>query len=509
MKKTTTSTLRKLFYSILGLTIVLLISIFVYRTIGPKSPDQPPFPVTQSSPTVTQSPSPAPVHLPAFPGAEGYGSDTVGGRFGRIIFVTNLNDTTNVNSAEYPGSLRWAVEHTWPDDINDPYDQRRIIIFKVGGEIKLSTALHVTHPFTTIAGQTAPGDGITLRGEELGIATHDVIIRYIRVRVGDEGTPTCCRDGINISTTNAEGDVYNIIVDHSSVSWAIDENLSIWTGPSSPYKTHDVTIQWSIISEGLHDSIHVDEGAIETDEHSMGMMLGRDGFNITIHHNLFANNWRRNPRISGIVNLEVINNLIYGWGGAAFEFSDDKNVALLLDNYLKANADSKQAEVAFHNPMNPDSQVYLGGNLADDNRNDETLAPLSVDNPGEFAFAELPQFVPTKVRTSSAQAAYVEVLKNAGVIFPKRDAVDLRIIEQVRTRTGKIIDSQRQVGGWPVYQGGSYPADNDNDGIPSDWETAHGLDPNNASDASNINSLAPSGYTWIEEYINSLPPPIN
>jgi hypothetical protein len=499
---------RTLFSILLILVVVALFLIIAYQSAAPKPADQTPFPVIPSDAAVTQSPVPAPLILPAFPGAEGYGSETEGGRFGKIIFVTNLNDTTDVNNHEYQGSLRWAIQHTWPDDVDDPYDQRRIIVFKVGGEIKLTDALYITNPFTTIAGQSAPGDGITLRGEELGIATHDVVIRYIRVRVGDEGLPTCCRDGINISTTNADSDVYNIIVDHSSVSWAIDENLSIWTEPAGSYKTHDITIQWSIISEGLHNSIHVDEGADTTDPHSMGMILGQSGYNITIHHNLFANNWRRNPRIAGIINSEVINNLIYGWGNAAIEFSGEESVTLLLNNYLKANAKSKQTELVFHNPMHQDSRVYSSGNFTDDSRNDENLVPVRINNPAEFSFSELPQFLSTNVRASSAVVAYDEVLKNAGVVFPKRDAVDNRIVKQVKTRTGRIIDSQNQVGGWPVYQGGLYPADNDNDGIPNDWETAHGLDPNNAGDASNFNALAPSGYTWIEEYINSLHPPV-
>ncbi|MEW5830286.1 MAG: hypothetical protein AB1846_15470, partial [Chloroflexota bacterium] len=168
---------------------------------------------------VTYEP-PAPDFLPAFPGAQGFGARTPGGRFGRVLFVTNLNDTTDANSPDYPGSLRWAVESAWPDDPADPYDQGRIILFKVGGTIEMEGEIVVSQPYVTIAGQTAPGCGLTLKGHGLVIATHDVILRGVRVRIGDLGEPSCCRDGIRITTTSAESDVYNIILDHNSVSWA-------------------------------------------------------------------------------------------------------------------------------------------------------------------------------------------------------------------------------------------------------------------------------------------------
>jgi len=196
----------------------------------------------QISPTVIPDPS-------AFPGAEGFGTETPGGRFGRVIAVTNLNDTTDPNSSKYYGSLRWALEQTWPDDPDDPYDRRRIIIFKVGGEINLADVLYVRNPFVTIAGQSAPGDGITLRREQVTIVTHDVVIRGMRFRVGDEGGFTCCRDGLNITTTSADSDVYNVVIDHCSISWGIDENVSTHVDPQKNYSMHDVTIQWSIISE--------------------------------------------------------------------------------------------------------------------------------------------------------------------------------------------------------------------------------------------------------------------
>ena len=447
--------------------------------------------------------------LPAFPGAEGFGTETPGGRFGRIVIVTNLYDTTDINSRGYVGSFRWAVEHTWPDEPNNPYDQRRIIIFKVGGAIKLVDKLIITQPFVTIAGQTAPGDGITLRGDELTIATHDVVVRGVRVRVGDEGSPTCCRDGINISTTHADSDVYNIVIDHSSISWAIDENLSTWTSGAKPYVTRDVTVQWSIISEGLDNSIHVDEDAptpTTTDPHSMGAIIGQDGYNMTLHHNLFAHNRGRNPRISGIVNSEIVNNVIYDWGYAALEFSGDKNITHVLYNFFKTGLHSKAAEIFVNKPMHAMSEIYLRCNLVlDENISAQPFA-ARINNPEHFKFSPKQIFTPSGVTISHTLDAYENVLNFAGVISPIRDEIDKRVVNNFRERTGAIIDSQDQIGGWPDYQGGEYATDADNDGIPDDWELTHDMDPNDASDANSYILRAPSGYTWIEEYVNSLIP---
>ncbi len=443
--------------------------------------------------------------LPAFPGAEGFGTLTPGGRFGRVLFVSNLNDTLDVNSPDYLGSLRWAVDQTWQPDPANPYDDRRLIIFKVGGVIPLIDSLIIKHPFLTIAAQTAPGEGITLKGNGLIISTHDVIIRGIRIRVGDQGSPTCCLDGINISTYDANSDVYNVVIDHSSVSWAIDENLSTWIDPKKPYAGHDITIQWSIISEGLHHSIHLDEGTAELDAHSMGAILGQDGKNMTVHHNIFAHNWGRNPRISGIVNSEVINNVIYGWGDAAVEINADKNITHVLNNYFKANLNSSHYDIRIDS-MPPEGQVYVDGNLAYDLRDNENLITARVQLPENFEVAKKFLFEPSSVALTSAEAAYVDVLDFAGAISPMRDGIDLRIVADVKSGTGTIIDSQNQVGAWQNHPNYFYPLDVDQDGIPSDWETAHGLDPFFGGDASNPAMLAPSGYSWVEEYANSLIP---
>lgn len=491
---------RFILYGVLAILSLLL--IFYACLSQPQTISSGQTSISYSSLPDTKKPVPASI---AFPGAEGFGASSPGGRYGHTIFVTNLNDTTNVNSSEYEGSLRWALENTWPEDPSNPYGQRRIIVFKVGGVISLVDSLILKHPFVTIAGQTAPGDGITLKGNGMIIATHDVVVRGIRIRVGDQGQPTCCLDGIKISTHDANSDVYNIVIDHSSVSWAIDENVSTWIDPKKPYTARDITIQWSIISEGLYNSIHLDEGATETDPHSMGAILGQDGTNMTVHHNIFAHNSGRNPRISGIINSEIINNVIYGWGYAAVEINGDKNITHVLNNYFKADSGSRHQEIRI-DPMPLEGKVYIAGNLTYDPRDSESLIESRVQSPEKFQIARDFLFVPSNVMMSSAEAAYTDVLDFAGVISPVRDMVDQRIVNEIKAGTGGIIDSQVQVGAWPNYQGGFYPEDMDNDGIPSDWETAHGLDPSFAGDANTPDMLAPDGYSWIEEYINSLIP---
>lgn len=496
------SELRLIVYITMAILILILIVYFQTTRFRDSNSKQVP-PVDSASTLEFRPPVPASI---AFPGAEGFGVSTPGGRYGRTIFVTNLNDTTDVNQPEYLGSLRWAIESTWPIDMSDPYGQRRIIIFKIGGVISLVDSLILKNPFVTIAGQTAPGDGIMLTGNELVIATHDVILRGVRIRVGDQSEPTCCLDGINISTSHSNSDVYNIVIDHSSVSWAVDENMSTYVDPARLYTAHDITIQWCIISEGLHNSIHLDEGATETDPHSMGAILGRDGENMTVHHNIFAHNWARNPRISGIINSEVINNVVYGWGTAAVEISQEKNITHILNNYFKANSDSREFEISLSKNMNPESQIYFEGNLTYDLREGENLIPARIRRSENFQSANGHLFTPSNVSVDSAEEAYTTVLNFAGANYPIRDLVDLRIVDDVKNGTGVIIDSQNQVGAWPFYQGGVYPTDSDNDGIPSDWEIEHGLDPTFAGDANNPNFLSPDGYAWIEAYVNSLIP---
>ncbi|NOR19666.1 MAG: hypothetical protein GQ538_06215 [Xanthomonadales bacterium] len=434
-----------------------------------------------------QATTPATSPVVAFPGAEGFGTNTAGGRGGQVIEVTNLSDSG-------AGSFRAAIETAGA----------RIVVFTTGGTIELLTPVEVDEPFLTIAAQTAPGDGIALKGEGLIIHTHDVIVRSLRIRIGDLGTPTNSRDGINISTTGAVTDIYNVVIDHSSVAWAIDENIATWESSSNSLDIYDVTIQWSITSEALHDSIHIDEGASSTAPHSMGLLLGRNSENISVHHNLLAHNNSRNPRLDGIMAGEVINNLIYGWGKDA----PTRNAATpaifhVLNNFYHSGPISRQDEIYIDDDTQSGSSFCVEGNLTDDVRVSPEPFPSRILNRNNYPIDTFPQFTASGISMDPTLDVFNLVLNNAGAITPVRDAVDTRVVTQVTNRTGSIIDSQAEVGGWPVYNPGTALTDSDHDGMPDSWETLQGLDPFDTSDR---NNQAPSGYTWIEEYINGLIP---
>ena len=417
---------------------------------------------------------------PAFPGAEGFGSDTPGGRGGQIIEVTNTN-------ASGPGSFRAACAANGP----------RLVVFKIGGTIDITNDITIANPFITIAGQTAPGDGICIKGAGLQIRTHDVVIRGLRVRVGDaeKGVEPSNRDGISIANSNIEP--YNIIIDHCSVSWAIDGNIDLW------YPCYDITIQWCIISEGLHNSTHPKGG------HSTGLLVGDHAQQISVHHNLFAHNNGRNPLMKFDTETEVINNVIYNWGswGATdfsnYEESDDIHIANIIGNYYKEGLRNRYSMPIRLNSdrIRPGTRVYVHDNIARQ-RPDSTWDDWRLVQGGEQFRVDTPAMPLSNVTISSAFEAFDAVLNNAGAHPDQRDVVDARIVKHVREKKGNIVDSQEDVGGWPAYDSGISPVDTDHDGMPDDWETARGLNPEDPSDAHGI-ELSAEGYTNIEVYINS------
>jgi pectate lyase len=245
----------------------------------------------------------------AFPGAVGFGAITSGGRGGRVIEVTNLNDSGT-------GSFRAACEASGA----------RIVVFRTGGTIHVTKNIRIPNPYITIAGQTAPGDGILIRGAGLVIQNHDVIVRGLRIRAGDDpdGPSPDNRDSLILD--NKQGHVYNVVVDHCSVSWAIDENISIWW-PGA----HDITISNCIISEGLNDSLNPDGN------HSKGLIAGPGISNLTIVGNLMAHNDERNPRLAS-TNVEVINNLVYDRGLRDVDIGSGsvaQNVSVIGNHFLK------------------------------------------------------------------------------------------------------------------------------------------------------------------------------
>jgi pectate lyase len=425
---------------------------------------------------------------PAFPTAEGFGGVTQGGRGGQVLFVTNLDD-------DGPGSFRAAVETTGP----------RIVVFKTGGTIDLQSTVKIANPYITIAGQTAPGDGISFKRSTLLIATHDVIIRGVRARTGDEsgGTSPTSRDGINISSSTADTEVYNIILDHTSVAWGVDENYAIWKGSGRP-DVHDITIQWSITGEALYDSIHLDEGASSPAPHSMGMLLGDKGAsNMSIHHNLFAHNGDRNPRVNDVLNVEVTNNYMYGYGGGPAVVGSDPTTVQFIGNYFKPSADSIRygREIRINDNLDAASQVYLEDNWTNDYDNDGTLYEAVVRAGSGFTSWPTPIISNSTVTVSPAAEVPSLLLGTVGSYIPVRDSVDDRLVDQANNRTGSIIDSQNEVGGWPNLDVGTAPADSDGDGMPDAWEVEYDLNENDASDAQNLSA---AGYMMIEEYINSL-----
>ncbi|KAB7627884.1 polysaccharide lyase family 1 protein [Alkalilimnicola sp. S0819] len=339
--------------------------------------------------------------LPVIPGASGFGMDTPAGRGGKVIKVTNLN-------ASGPGSLKACIDASGP----------RVCVFEVSGTIRLNRDLRIEKPYLTIAGQTAPSPGITLRGAPLAVAnTHDVLIQHLRIRVGDDangagGASPDNRDGLQIIAGKAP--VKNVVVDHVSVSWGVDENFQLWhTGVS------DITIRNSISSEALHDSIH------PKGPHSMGIIVGPDIKRVTLTGNLFAHNNARNPRLKKGSETEFHNNVVYNWGNHALDTEGDAN---LVGNYFKKGADTRGSCVHERAP----SALYMADNIG-----------------CGFTDSRSPTVRQSGYKPLAARDAYDYVLTYAGARPADRDSVDQRVVNDVKSGSGRIIGSQRQVGGWP------------------------------------------------------------
>ena len=418
--------------------------------------------------------------IPAFPGAEGFGSHTPGGRGGRVIEVTNLN-------ADGPGSLKAAVDAKGA----------RIVVFRVSGVIHLERRLNIREPFITIAGQTAPGDGICLRGAYIRIGTHDVIIRHLRVRVGDSpaGPDPGNRDALDVAGDAAK--VYNVVIDHCSFSWALDETVSTW------YGAHNVTIQWCIVSEPLMDSLHP-QGS-----HSTGVLLGSGGNTVSVHHCLLAHNSGRNPLIAADHGKSIIdwrNNLVYNYGGSVCGNARGTVDVNYVGNYIKAGPNSREPG-AFRVSSN-DKQLYfvqdnIWPGMPEEKVEDWMVLGRGNTSPPDDMMSSVPIGAPP-VNTQSAADIYATVLDFSGAILPARDVVDARVAEEVRTGTGAIIDTQWDVGGWPEYHSAEPPADTDCDGMPNDWEQKYGFVPDDPADGTKDRDG--DGYTNVEEYLNATNP---
>ncbi|RAJ05318.1 hypothetical protein LX64_02475 [Chitinophaga skermanii] len=414
----------------------------------------------------------------AFPTAEGAGKYTTGGRHGKVIVVTNLNDSG-------AGSLRAAVMEKYP----------RIVVFAVSGTIQLKSPLKITSGNLTIAGQSAPGDGICIRDYTVSIQSNNVILRYLRFRLGDETKQE--DDAINAIRRE------NIIIDHCSMTWATDECASF-------YDNKHFTLQWCIIAESLRHSVH------HKGEHGYGGIWG--GQSVSFHHNLLAHNTSRNPRFCGarythdtIKELvDFRNNVLYNWGFNSAYGGEGGNCNI-VNNYYKAGpATRKSVANRIVNPADtPYGKFFIVGNYVDGfpaiTNNNWAGGVHCADK--EAAKATLP-FPITSIPAESATDAYEQVLQLVGASY-KRDVIDTRIVQEVRNNNPKlgkeqngIIDSQTEAGGWPLLKSLPPLKDSDNDGMPDDWEDAHHLDKHNPNDAAG-HHLHPQ-YTNIEIYVESL-----
>ena len=395
-----------------------------------------------------------PAHAePAFTGAEGAGRFAAGGRGGLVLKVTNLADTG-------PGSLRAAVEAPGP----------RTIVFEVAGTIRLASDLIIREPRVTIAGQTAPGGGIALADGTLVIRADDVVIRHVRVRRGDR-TPG---EGDSIWITGG----HRIILDHVSASWSVDETLSASARYASGGGFFDLTVQWSIIAESLRRSHH------GKGEHGYGSLIrGGHGARLSFHHNLWAHHVARMPRPGNYEGpeadpvgplMEFRSNLFYNWGREAAGYNDDQASLIrynFIDNAYVAGPDSAGA-LAFRE-NNRLARAWFAGNSMNDVVPADPWTLVGGRVPEAYRLPGPVEVAP--VAPEPAQSSLESVLARAGA-WP-RDAADARVVASVRSRSGRHIDSQDEVGGWPNLAAGAPPPDRDGDGMPDAWEVAHGFDP--------------------------------
>jgi len=441
---------------------------------------------------------------PAFPGAEGFGKYTEGGRHGRVLMVTTLKDYDPETEVPIPGSLRSAVETDGP----------RTVLFRVSGTVELKAPLRIFKPWLTLAGQSAPGDGVCLKNYGVDIRTYEIIIRHLRVRPGDEVGKRYARQGKPFSAdalqicagTRAAGRtkpgfIHNVILDHCSFSWGSDETVSV---PNIGTATQ-ITVQWCLISEALNNTTHHKSPR----DHGFGSIIG--GKNVSFHHNLYAHLAERAPALGADVG-DFLNNVIYdgkGFGSGNINYAG---------NYIRRG----RKPVAFwwwgRHP-------YLDGNCAEgaEANDPQTLFPgFRVQNrsTGPQLPRKTPHEIPSwaRVSTQSAQEAFELVLAHAGATLPKRDPVDRRLIEQVRNGTGKIINSQDEVGGWPELKSMAPPKDSNNDGMPDEWQQHYGLNPRSVEEGPAHNDavwypnneasrdLDADGYTNLEEYLNGTDP---
>ncbi|MDR1343700.1 MAG: hypothetical protein LBK18_10680 [Prevotellaceae bacterium] len=436
-------------------------------------------------------------NLSAFPGAEGFGKNATGGRGGDVYYVTSLGDGGGV------GTLRYAVERSGA----------RTVVFKVSGTIQLTKRLNINNGNLTIAGQTAPGDGVCVAGYDVVVNNADnVIIRYLRFRMG-------AANGVESDAIWSRGRA-NVMVDHCSMSWSTDECASF-------YEMQSFTLQWCLIAESLKNSLH-EKGA-----HGYGGIWG--GRNATFHHNLLAHHDSRNPRFAsgenGLNPTDYRNNVIYNWGNTNSAYGGEAADVNIVNNYYKPGpatrssireriyAPGKKTEDdgsgRFVNIIGQYGRIYVAGNYVDGSTrttgDNWTYGIQGVSEAEKAAMRRSTPFDFESITQHSAEVAYERVVDYAGASL-RRDAVDRRVAGEVRSgtffrngsngSTNGIIDNQNDVGAWPPLESLPAPLDSDSDGMPDAWEAANGLNPTNASDKNN--KTLSSVYTNLEVYLSSI-----
>lgn len=466
--------------------------------------------VASNEKTLKDYPAPDRSKVLAFPGADGAGKYTTGGAGGAVYTVTSLADDGS------EGTLRWAIGKKGP----------RTIVFAVSGIIELQKPLRINNGDLTIAGQTAPGDGICLKNYTFSVQADNVIVRFIRSRMGAD-IKQKGDDAMNGTKAHK-----NIIIDHCSMSWCTDECATF-------YDNTNFTLQWCIISESLANSIH-EKGA-----HGYGGIWG--GQPATFHHNLLAHHTNRTPRLCGSrytgkpenEKVELFNNVIYNYGSDG-AYAGEGGSYNFINNYYKpgplsaTKSSFKRLFTAYadngknNNAAGVHGVFYFKGNYMDptcpklNDKQKEALYKVNMDNsyglvikkefaPEDEVLSKKPFDIAEHTSLQSAKKAYKDVLQFAGASY-RRDVVDQRIVEETKKgtytyegshgSTNGMIDQPSDVGGWPEYKPETTPIDTDGDGMPDEWEKKNNLNPNDASDGAKY-TLSPE-YTNLEVYMNGL-----
>ncbi|MBO5805952.1 MAG: glycoside hydrolase family 88 protein [Tidjanibacter sp.] len=416
--------------------------------------------------------------VPAFPGAEGGGMWTTGGRGGKVLKVTKLTDDGS------EGTLRWALNQKGP----------RMILFDVAGTIHLESMLHVTEGNFTLAGESAPGEGVCIAGHDTRFEADNIIVRHLRFRLGDKTRTQ--EDALEFRKCTGA------IVDHCSVSWSVDECASC-------YGNRNFTMQYCLIAESLNSSTH------KKGNHGYGGIWG--GRNATFHHNLLAHHTSRNPRLDHPFlywgkdlllyrgTVELYNNTIYNWRDKAC-YGGEEGWWIVCNNLFIPGPDTKDSGEFLQSSIYPKPQAsnghyHISGNIVEGNDEINNDNWQGVDIQGSATREDIEMAVPRKMWGQMPYVAHLDLLSDAGVGAKPEDKTDLRILAEVFTKGGSIINSQDEVGGWPKLKGKRPAKDSDGDGLPDRWERRKGLNPKDCSDGAKI---GPNGYSILEEYLHEI-----